>query len=107
MAKVKATDQSILRTIITVISDMKQSIIDIEDDMRNPAAPTADGTAQKKGTVIGRLGSIFQKKVAEETKNTAIAASSLVTNSDIDQKCEAIIERKFSERLKELKTGQD
>ena len=29
MAKVKATDQSILRTLITIISDMKQSITDI------------------------------------------------------------------------------
>ena len=57
MAKVKATDQSILRTMITIIGEMKQQITDIEDDMRNPSKASAEN--QKKGTVIGRLGSIF------------------------------------------------
>ena len=45
--------------------------------------------------------------MAEEQKSVAAPAPSLVTSSDIDQKCEAIIERKFGERIENLMVGQE
>ena len=87
MSPIKQGEQSILRTILAIMSDQKQKIADIEDDIDKFRKPGGDEAIKRQGSLVNRLGSIFQKKVTDQTKDDVSPRRNRSSNGDIEQKC--------------------